>query len=222
LHVALETNCKKSIGIELSKTRYNICLEALEKLSTDPGVKYKYHRGNFPPNFSHHKNNPPKFFSLVNDGQILTPTDIPPSPRKKNPNSATLPQSPRKKAPPPDISRLPKDSQNFNISTKIKFLNDNILTTDISDATCVFWNNVCFPPTLLHDIISQFIKQLSVGTKIVCMQKICARHSANNCKNKQCSYFELVNEAQVRCTWTFLCAAYVYVRKDPENVREDL
>ena len=155
----------------------------------------------------------------IQTNSILTSSiDIPESPRKKNPNSATLSQSPKKKPPPKDVSRIPKDSQSLIpvINTKIKFINDNILTTDISDATCVFWNNVCFPPSLIQDIISQFIKELKPGTRIVCMQKICARHSAG-CKN--CAYFEMVNEAQVRCTWTFLCGAYVYVRK--ENPKED-
>ena len=39
LLVALQSGCAKSVGIELSRTRYEICLEAYEKLTTDPLVK---------------------------------------------------------------------------------------------------------------------------------------------------------------------------------------
>ena len=107
------------------------------------------------------------------------------------------------------------------LTTDISFVHDNILKTDISDATCIFWNNVCFPPTLCNDIILQFMNQLKPGTKIVCMQKICARHSNNYCKNKPCQHFELINEAQVKCTWTYLCAAYVYVKRTTADVNRN-
>jgi hypothetical protein len=148
LQVGVQTGCKRSIGIELSKTRFQLCEDA---------------------------------YSLMLR----------------------------------DIQRTDDEKKSIGFNPKrtaIIFKHQNILDTNLADATTVFWNNVCFPQTQCHDIIEQFHKQLKSGTRIVCMKQICARHGPM-CKKSPCHSFELVGEAMVRCTWTWRTTAYVYVKK---------
>lgn len=153
LHVALLAQCKKCVGVELAKSRYQSCVDAhnhlLHILSKD-------------------RRHPKKKLGTVD----IKKEDLP----------------------------------------EIEFKNDDILKCDISEATAVYWNNVCFPSDISESILWK-LTGLKKGSRLLTLNKICARHS-NSCamKGSPCAFFTLTKQDYICSTWTPRCTAFVYER----------
>ncbi|PRP80216.1 hypothetical protein PROFUN_12102 [Planoprotostelium fungivorum] len=151
IQIALQTNVKRSVGVELSETRYNLSLVAAK--DTWEAVR-----------------------------------DFSPEERKL----VTVRE---------DIDELQKT---------ICFLNSDILDIDISDATCIYWNNICFNAQASHKILLMF-KELPEGTRVLCSRKLCRRHSALCItKNEPCCYMSLARQDKIECTWAESCTVFIY------------
>lgn len=98
-------------------------------------------------------------------------------------------------------------------TTEIRFVNENILEYDFSDATIVLWNNVCFPVDTCKNVVEKLVK-LKTGTKVITMRKLCSDRHGLSCVLKQlpCVNFHLKRTESVYCTWTTDCSAFVYER----------
>lgn len=92
----------------------------------------------------------------------------------------------------------------------IAFEHKNVLDADFSDATSIYWNNLCFPEDASETML-QKLKNVKAGTKILCSKKFCHRHGIHCLfKQKTCCSFVLINEDFVKCTWTPKLFVYVY------------
>jgi len=99
--------------------------------------------------------------------------------------------------------------------TNVEFKNLDILQTELRACTHVYWNNVCFSDEAHFQLLTRFRDHLKRGTKIACCKKLCARHNEELClmRDKLCTYFSLVKEDVIECTWADKCPLYIYERK---------
>jgi len=152
IQVAMQTNVKKSVGIELSETRYNISKVAAKDVCMAI-----------------------RTFTPAEQAMITVRKDI------------------------------------TQLEQSIHFVNNDILDTDISDATCIYWNNICFNAIASYKILEKF-NGLPEGTRILCSRKLCGRHSAVCLrKDSPCSYMSLVHRDKVSCTWAEACTVFIYL-----------
>eukprot|EP01117_Protostelium_nocturnum_P007735 TRINITY_DN2771_c1_g1_i10.p1 TRINITY_DN2771_c1_g1~~TRINITY_DN2771_c1_g1_i10.p1 ORF type:complete len:530 (+),score=194.11 TRINITY_DN2771_c1_g1_i10:194-1783(+) len=161
IQVALQTKCKKSVGVELSETRYNLSLDAKQDA---------FNRLNtFEPD----------------EINLLTP-------RRHPTQKETIKE----------------------VMDSISFVNNDILEVNFMDATCIYWNNICFNAAASLKIVAKF-NELPEGTRILSSRKLCGRHSAACLRKKEpCSYMCLTKKDLVFCTWAVSCTVFIYeVRK---------
>jgi len=139
IQMAISTPCKKAIGVELSESRYEASIQALDNLK-----------------------------KLKEEGCI------------KN-------------------------------NCEIIFKNEDVLDTDLSEATTIMYSNVCFPPSITEKLLAKMAFTVAPGTKILTLKKLCARCGyICKAKGKYCAFWRLIKEATLKCTWTSSCSAYVY------------
>jgi hypothetical protein len=100
-----------------------------------------------------------------------------------------------------------------NVQPQIEFWHQNILNCDLSDASKVFWNNVCFPLDVSEKILTKLMR-LRPGTRLLCVRQLCSDRHGAVCvlRNQPCVHFRVVLQSKLECTWTKECPAYVYER----------
>jgi SAM-dependent methyltransferase len=83
-------------------------------------------------------------------------------------------------------------------NTKLSFLNENILTVPVSDATVVFMCSTCFSDELMRSLTDKLSK-LKKGARILTLRKMPEPHP-----------FTLIKTYQLPMTWAHNTAVYLY------------
>jgi len=197
IQVALETHCKLSVGVELSKSRYGASIQAKSKLIR---VMNRMPRSTkrlltlecgFNDNSDHSTKITSNFTGIP---EILIPSD------RTTVITGALVRRQR---------HLEEVFHEFNPNS-VEFRHEDIFDTDVSNATAIYWSNVCFPVGLFDDLLSK-LKDLKVGTRLLTLRKLCYRHNIQCAmKQKPCCHFKLLTAAYINCSWTQRCTAFLY------------
>jgi len=106
-----------------------------------------------------------------------------------------------------------KESKQIINTTEIELRNDNVLDTDLEEATAIMYSNVCFPSSITEKLLERMAFTVKVNTRLVTLRKLCARCGyLCQVKNKPCALWKLEKQTSIRCTWTEECTAYVYTK----------
>ena len=86
---------------------------------------------------------------------------------------------------------------------------------DLSDATVLFINNVCFDPALMQ-VVMGILDEHPKIRRVVTLRKLCERHRERRCASKGyacCHFIHPPPETSVSVSWAHDTSAFLYIRK---------